>query len=78
LYDCDLRSWTFLTGPREQVAKVISAWGMWARPAANGQLDHPSRIFLVDQHGRIREIYNLGFFKPAWVADDIQLLLNER
>ncbi len=25
---------------------VHAAWGMWAKPAANGQLDHPSRIFL--------------------------------
>jgi protein SCO1/2 len=77
LFDADPSSWTFLTGPKEQVAPVIAAWGMWARPAANGQLDHPSRIFMVDSRGRIREIYNLSFLKPVWVVEDIKLLLKE-
>ena len=48
LYDADAAHWTFLTGPTEQVDKVLAAWGMWAKPAANGQLDHPSRVFLLD------------------------------
>jgi protein SCO1/2 len=78
LYDADPAHWTFLTGGKEEVSRVISAWGMWARPAANGQLDHPSRIFLVDAQGRIREIYNLSFMKPAWVVEDIELLLKEK
>jgi protein SCO1/2 len=77
LYDLDPASWTFLTGDRERVNKVIAAWGMWVKPAANGQLDHPSRVFLVDKKGRIREIYNLSFFKAAWVVDDVELLLKE-
>lgn len=77
LYDVDPSNWTFLTGAPEAVAKVIADWGMWVRPAANGQLDHPSRVFLVDRRGRIREIYNLNFLKPAWVAEDVQSLLDE-
>jgi protein SCO1/2 len=77
LYDVDPANWTFLTGPPDKVAKTIAAWGMWAKPAANGQLDHPSRIFLVDRKGRIREVYNLGFMKTAWVVEDIELLLKE-
>jgi protein SCO1/2 len=77
LYDADPASWTFLTGDRERVNKVLSAWGMWAKPAANGQLDHPSRVFLVDRKGRVREIYNLSFLKAAWVLDDVELLLKE-
>jgi protein SCO1/2 len=78
LYDVDPANWTFLTGPPDTVARTISAWGMWARPVADGQLDHPSRIFLVDRQGRIREIYNLGWMKPAWVVEDIELLLKEK
>ena len=70
-YDADPGHWTFLTGPREQVEKVHAAWGMWAKPAAKGQFDHPSRVFLVDGRGRVREIYNLDFFKPAWVLADV-------
>jgi protein SCO1/2 len=78
LYDADPANWTFLTGPRERVEKVIAAWGMWARPAANGQLDHPSRVFLVDPKGKVREIYNLDFLKPAWVLEDVETLLAEK
>jgi protein SCO1/2 len=77
LYDAEPANWTFLTGDKERVEKVVAAWGMWARPAANGQLDHPSRVFLVDKKGRVREIYNLSFFKAAWVLDDVELLLKE-
>jgi protein SCO1/2 len=77
LYDADPASWRFLTGPLDEVQQVIESWGMWARPAANGQLNHPSRIFLVDTRQRIREIYNLAFLKTPWVADDVELLLHE-
>lgn len=77
LYDADPAAWTFLTGPADTVNRVIADWGMWVRPAANGQLDHPSRVFLVDRQGRIREIYNLTFLKADWVAEDVQFLLKE-
>jgi len=77
LYDAEPASWTFLTGTRERIGKVLADWGMWVKPAANGQLDHPSRVFLVDKKGRIREIYNLSSFKAAWVGDDVELLLKE-
>ena len=77
LYDAAPDNWDFLTGEPDAVAKVVAAWGMWAKPAPNGQLDHPSRIFLVDPHGRVREIYNLNFLKPAWVRDDVRQLLQE-
>jgi protein SCO1 len=78
LYDIDPTSWTFLTGSADDVNRTIAAWGMWVKPAANGQLDHPSRTFLIDKQGRIREIYHLGFLKPVWVVEDIELLLGEK
>ncbi len=77
IYDADPASWTFLTGSPEEIQKTVGAWGMWARPAANGQLDHPSRVYLVDARGRVREIYNLDFLKAPWVVEDIETLLRE-
>src|SRR5205823_1378542 len=77
LFDLDTATWSLLTGPPLRVAEMITAWGMWVRPTSNGQLDHPSRVFLVDSRGRIREIYNLSFLRASWVADDIALLLRE-
>ena len=32
---------------------------------------------VVDRRGRVREIYNLDYFKPGWVLEDVQLLLEE-
>lgn len=77
LYDIQGEHWSFLTGPEADVNKVLAAWGMWAKPAKNGQLDHPSRVFLLDARGRVREIYNLEFLKTAWVLEDILDLINE-
>jgi protein SCO1/2 len=77
LYDANPRNWSFLTGDPATVTRVFTAWGMWVKTAPDNQLDHPSRIFLVDQQGRIREVYNLSFLKTAWVVDDVKLLLSE-
>ena len=77
LYDIGSKHWTFLTGTEKQVKQVLSDWGMWVRGAANGQLDHPSRVFLLDARGRVREIYDLQFFRPRWVREDVQLLRKE-
>jgi protein SCO1/2 len=72
LYELDEEHWTCVTGPVKDVIKVHAAWDMWAKPAANGQLDHPSRVFLVDKEGRVREIYNLDFLRIPWVVEDIR------
>jgi cytochrome oxidase Cu insertion factor (SCO1/SenC/PrrC family) len=77
LYEADPAHWNFLTGTPEEVGKVLDAWEMWTKPSANGQLDHPSRVFLLDGRGRVREVYSLEFFKPDWVVEDVQLLLKE-
>jgi protein SCO1/2 len=78
LYDITAPNWCFLTAAKDVVNKTLTAWGMWARPAANGQLDHPSRVFLVDPHGRIREIYNLDFLRTPWAVEDARLVLGEK
>jgi protein SCO1/2 len=77
IYDADTKFWHFLSGPPADVARVIAAWGMWARIGPSGTLDHPSRIFLVDPSGRQREIYNLEFLKPDSVLQDIRTILEE-
>lgn len=77
LYDISSPLWAHLTGKPPEVKKVLDAWDMWAKPAANGQLDHPSRVYLVDPAGRVREIYNLDFLRLPWVMEDIEGLLRE-
>jgi protein SCO1/2 len=77
LYDIESPSWTFVTGPVKDVHKTMADWGMWVKLAAGGQLDHPSRVFLLDARGRVREIYNLDFLRLPWVMEDIEELLKE-
>ncbi len=77
-YKIDTSRWHFLTGDPVKVKKTIADWGMWVKRDRTGALDHPSRIFLVDHRGRIREIYNLDFLKPAWVVDDVRSVLAEK
>lgn len=72
LYDIDDARWLHLTGDPKTVAKVHQDWHMWTKPLPNGQLDHPSRVYLVDPQGRIREIYNLSFLRVPWVMDDLR------
>lgn len=77
VYGIDRDHWHFLTGSEEQIADTLTEWDMWARRTPDGQLDHPSRIFLIDPSGTIREIYNLAFLRVPGVVEDIQGLLRE-
>jgi protein SCO1/2 len=76
-FDVDTAAWHFLTGPPDDVARVIAAWGMWVKPGPAGTLDHPSRIFLLDPRGHQREIYSLEFLRPAAVVHDVETVLSE-
>jgi protein SCO1/2 len=71
-YGIDRTRWHFLTGRPEQVDPVLASWDMWARRDARGVLDHPSRIFLVDPRGRIREIYNLETLNTKTLPRDVR------
>ncbi len=77
IYGADRDAWHFLTGSAADVAKVVAAWGMWAKVGPSGTLDHPSRIFLVDAGGHLREIYHLDFLTTDSVLQDVRTLLAE-
>lgn len=42
-----------------------------------GPLTHQLRVYLIDKHGWIRNIYSLGFLDPRLVVTDIRTLLME-
>ncbi len=77
LHDADTAVWHFLSGTPERVRSVAKAWGIWVKRDSNGVLDHSSRVFLLDQRGHEREIYNLEFLKAEWVLEDLRSLLAE-
>ena len=42
-----------------------------------GELDHPARVYLIDQAGNMREIYSLAFFNQKQTLLDMKALLAE-
>ncbi len=78
LFDIDAAAWKFLTGPVDRVNKVIADWGVWVKPAAKDQPDHPSWLFLVDRHGRLRARYDLDSLRLPKVMADVGALLKEK
>jgi len=73
----DDASWRFLRKEPARLAPVLASYGEWVRPA-EGTLDHPARVYLIDGRGRVREIYSLEFFSRAQALIDIATLLAEK
>jgi protein SCO1/2 len=73
----DPNRWQFLRAEPERLAPVLRAYDEWLRPLADGEIDHPARLYLIDQQGQIREIYSLAFFNERQAFLDIQVLLQE-
>lgn len=77
IYRAEPSTWHFLTGEPARVARVIASWDMWVKPTPSGAIDHPSRLFLVDPRGHLREIYNLESLTPEAVGADVRALVAE-
>jgi protein SCO1/2 len=69
--------WRFLREEPERLQQVLAAYDEWTRPQPDGEIDHPARLYLVDQWGNIREIYSLSFFDEHQAFLDIQALVKE-
>ena len=72
-----LGGWQFLRDRPERLRPVLAAYDEWTRPQANGEIDHPARIYLIDPLGNIREIYSLSFFNERQAFVDIRALLRK-
>jgi protein SCO1/2 len=49
----DLATWSFLTGPPEEVRAALARWGAGGTPGADGEIEHLVVTFVVDAEGRI-------------------------
>ena len=74
----DPAQWKFLRETPEALAPTLAGYHEWTRPMANGELDHPARIHLIDPDGQVREIYSLAFFNPQQALIDIRSLAGPR
>jgi protein SCO1/2 len=49
----DLARWSFLSGEPDAVADVLERYGVGAKPAANGEIEHLVITYVIDAEGRI-------------------------
>jgi protein SCO1/2 len=49
LFRANRAGWSFLTGTREEVAAVTSAYGVYARPTPDGNVEHTFLTSIVDK-----------------------------
>jgi protein SCO1/2 len=52
-HGADLARWSFLTGEPDAVADVLQRYGVGARPAENGEIEHLVITYLIDADGRV-------------------------
>jgi cytochrome oxidase Cu insertion factor (SCO1/SenC/PrrC family) len=70
--------WYFLREQPERLQPMLAAYKEWTRKLADGDVDHPARVYLIDPAGRIREIYSLAFFDERQALLDIQAVEREK
>ena len=73
----DPAGWRFLRESMEKTKPVLAAYDEWTQRQPKGEFDHPARVYLIDQHGKIREIYSLAFFNEKQALLDIQKLVRD-
>lgn len=80
MFKADPAGWTFLREEPARLKPVLKAYDEWTRalPRTEGWIDHPARVYLVDQRGNIREIYSLAFFNEKQALIDMRVLLAEK
>lgn len=74
-YGADRSGWKFLREAPPKIKVTLKAYDEWTRRLPKGDLDHPARVYLIDQQGDIREIYSLAFFNEKQALLDIRKLL---
>jgi protein SCO1/2 len=68
-HGADLSRWSFLTGEPDAVADVLQRYGVGAKPAENGEIEHLVITYLIDAEGRVaRRFAGLEHRADALVA----------
>lgn len=74
-YGADAAGWRFLRETPERTKPVLKAYDEWTKLLPKGEIDHPARVYLIDQKGNIREIYSLAFFDEKQAFIDMRKLI---
>lgn len=73
-FGADLRSWSFLTGSRHDLAKVWKSFGVNVTKTESGDVQHTSFTTLIDRQGNRRVDYYGEKWQEKDVLKDIQWL----
>ena len=73
-FKADLKSWSFLTGSRPDLAKIWKAFGVNVVKNQSGQIQHTTFTTLVDRQGNRRVDYYGDRWRDTEVLRDIQWL----
>jgi protein SCO1/2 len=73
-FKADLNHWSFLTGPRAELAKVWKAFGVNVTKTESGQIFHTALTTLIDRQGLRRVDYYGDKWLDKEVLKDIQWL----
>jgi protein SCO1/2 len=76
-FNADVKGWSFLTGDPAVVHEVGRKYGVIAKTAANGEVDHTLLTSLVDPNGILRVQYLGVRFDLEEFRDDLVSLLDE-
>jgi len=77
-YGADLSGWRFLRETPDRTKPVLTSYDEWTRLLPKGEIDHPARVYLIDQQGNIREIYSLAFFNEKQAFIDMRVLISQQ
>lgn len=76
-FSADPAGWRFLREDPPKLESVLKAYDEWTKLLPKGDIDHPARVYLIDQAGNMREIYSLAFFSEKQTLLDMKALLAE-
>ena len=76
-FSADSAGWRFLREDPPKLESVLKAYDEWTKLLPKGEIDHPARVYLIDQAGNMREIYSLAFFNEQQTLLDMKALLAE-
>jgi protein SCO1 len=77
-FGADPAGWFFATGDPDSIRDITRRYGVFARKAENGGVDHSFLTSIVDRQGTLRVQYVGVRFDPEEFRRDLLSLVNER
>jgi protein SCO1/2 len=71
-YSADDKSWSFATGPQEQINSVASLFGLVREPES-GLISHNLRTALIGPDGRLLHLWKSN----VWTPYEVQRMIEE-